>query len=145
MSVDILAINFTSTTTATDTISVEIIGALKGMGRGSGRWCRARVTWYHARLLAWEGSGVRGWSWLVFWEIGATCRARLYVFLKLGLMLKSFYSSLLSLGSRHVFRTLRGAIATDFRKKICSAGLRIEAEAVGPSCTSGRARIPDFC
>ena len=36
MSVDILAINFTSTTTATDKISVEIIEALKAMGRAGG-------------------------------------------------------------------------------------------------------------
>ena len=48
------------------------------------------ITWYNARVLAREGSGVRGWSWVVFWDFGATCRARLYAFLKFGLMLKTF-------------------------------------------------------
>ena len=66
-----LAIIFTSTTTATDTISVEIIGALKNMG-GAGGAAQGNVRGTTPR------AGVGG---VVLLGLpGATCRARLYAF-----------------------------------------------------------------
>ena len=63
MSVDILAILITSTITARDTMSVEIVGALRDRGgQGSAAHEVRDTTPSHTRVPVRDGLGVLGWS-----------------------------------------------------------------------------------